>query len=492
MSYRSIGCFADSEDDRVLTGLDLISKHLTNEMCAKICAWSGEYPYFGTGDSDKCYCGILADEYSRLGEDLCDEECYGNSSQICGGVSAFSAFEYFTPFLVHTSGLEYEWLGCFVDSSLDRVLSGPRFDYSPGLTVRACAEVCASLGGFEIFGVENGNQCFCGHSTDQYDIFGHNDSLCFDCEWNTTETCGGRDAIDMYTYTELPIPPEISFKSIGCYQDSEDHRVLTGPSLINDELLELTNDMCASICGWSGKYLYFGIEDSNECYCGIQTDQYSRLGEGGCNLACAGNSTQTCGGISSLLAFEYVAPSLSSSDDDGAPVPSSSSLTGEPTGSKFSRPPTRSPVDNPSPSPSKALPPSSGEPSGSKSSGPPTRSPVDNPSPSPSKALPPSSGEPTGSKFAGPPTRSPVDNPSPSPSKALPPSSGGGEGSIDSGNDSSFLWEILITIVAGLALMAVTWLLKKLTRFNCAEAVSVWTAHANVSRSGQSTHRATV
>ena len=42
----------------------------------------------------QCYCGLATDDPDSLGDATCDVDCVGDSSQICGGNSAISVYEY--------------------------------------------------------------------------------------------------------------------------------------------------------------------------------------------------------------------------------------------------------------------------------------------------------------------------------------------------------------------------------------------------------------
>ena len=43
-------------------------------------------------------------------------------------------------------------------------------------------------------------------------------------------------------------------------------------------------------------FQYAGVQHSSECFCGNEYDKYGRAAAGDCNMACAGNSSQICGG----------------------------------------------------------------------------------------------------------------------------------------------------------------------------------------------------
>jgi len=56
----------------------------------------------------------------------------------------------------------------------------------------------------------------------------------------------------------------------------------------------MTVEMCAAYCS---EYKYFGVEYSQECYCGNIIHNGTTLDtQGGCNMECPGNTAQQCGG----------------------------------------------------------------------------------------------------------------------------------------------------------------------------------------------------
>ncbi|CAM9713152.1 unnamed protein product, partial [Laminaria digitata] len=60
--------------------------------------------------------------------------------------------------------------------------------------------------------------------------------------------------------------------------------------------------VCADFCEGSP---YFGTEFSTECFCGVDSDDPSRLGDSRCTFDCAGDSTQLCGGRDAISVYEY-------------------------------------------------------------------------------------------------------------------------------------------------------------------------------------------
>eukprot|EP00904_Undaria_pinnatifida_P007824 jgi/Undpi1/4171/HiC_scaffold_16.g07538.m1 len=92
LAHSYLGCYQDSKGEPVLSG-GLLKRRfvMTTEKCAEVC--SG-FAYFGTRNGSLCYCGLATDDPDSLGDATCDIDCVGDSSQICGGDSAISAYEY--------------------------------------------------------------------------------------------------------------------------------------------------------------------------------------------------------------------------------------------------------------------------------------------------------------------------------------------------------------------------------------------------------------
>jgi hypothetical protein len=80
---------------------------------------------------------------------------------------------------------------------------------------------------------------------------------------------------------------------LGCYADYQNSiRVLTGYSWSSGN--EMTIEQCVTSCGSRG-YQYAGVQDGYQCFCG--NNNYSSQGAStSCNVACTGNSAETCGG----------------------------------------------------------------------------------------------------------------------------------------------------------------------------------------------------
>ena len=56
-----------------------------------------------------------------------------------------------------------------------------------------------------------------------------------------------------------------------------------------------TPERCASTCKAEG-YLYFGLQDGVECFCGNTLAHQQRKAESDCNSKCPGDKSINCGG----------------------------------------------------------------------------------------------------------------------------------------------------------------------------------------------------
>ncbi|XP_048749571.2 uncharacterized protein LOC125661567 [Ostrea edulis] len=87
-------------------------------------------------------------------------------------------------------------LGCFEDIP-NRVLeSGPHVQNHNGRNY--CKMFCSTKGEFRFYGLENGNECFCG-SEIKYKSLRDDNECNKDCRQNDGETCGGSWRIELFT-----------------------------------------------------------------------------------------------------------------------------------------------------------------------------------------------------------------------------------------------------------------------------------------------------
>jgi len=91
------------------------------------------------------------------------------------------------------------------------------------------------------------------------------------------------------------------YESVGCYTDAVASRALYSNAYVSNSM---TEGSCISFCSGKG-YTYAGVEYSNECYCGDTIAASGALSTAtDCNMPCAGNATELCGGASRLNIFK--------------------------------------------------------------------------------------------------------------------------------------------------------------------------------------------
>lgn len=174
------------------------------------------------------------------------------------------------------------------------------------------------------------------------------------CQGNATETCGGGNRLTIFQYgikgassvssssssstsvvstSSAPATSSTSsgsssyWKYLGCYTDAVGTRTLNNAILGQGSVM--TNELCQSTCLKSG-YTLAGTEYSGECYCDTALrngGSPATDGETYCNMACNGNTAETCGGGNRLSLYQYVL-SGSASSSSVSTVSSSSSISG--------------------------------------------------------------------------------------------------------------------------------------------------------------------
>jgi len=157
------------------------------------------------------------------------------------------------------------------------------------MTPSTCSGFCKN---FTYFGVEAGNQCYCGHTIQN----GYPKVEDRDCAQvcngsaNRTLICGGPWRLDLYTSTARAIgPPAVNYTDQGCFVDQET-RGLTGGNYSIDNM---TPQLCAGLCG---DYRFAGVENGNQCFCGnTWPSTYLKADQKECNDTCGGDPALTCG-----------------------------------------------------------------------------------------------------------------------------------------------------------------------------------------------------
>ena len=129
-------CAFDDKNNRVLNGYSETRDDMTVALCLSICA-SKNFQYSGLEWQCECHCGNEPENgFEWAWPEKCDENCAGNSNQICGGSSALSLWT--------TPEQEFDGL-CVYDNPSNPVLSEYSITGISDLTIRKCKEICAGI-----------------------------------------------------------------------------------------------------------------------------------------------------------------------------------------------------------------------------------------------------------------------------------------------------------------------------------------------------------
>jgi len=99
--------------------------------------------------------------------------------------------------------------------------------------------------------------------------------------------------------TNGSLPDVAGWKFAGCYKD-DGSRVLQGEHL--PKLGPMTNQKCVTHCQSQG-FSVSGTEYGSQCFCGNSIQGPEKLDESSCDMACDGDSTDTCGGSWALSVY---------------------------------------------------------------------------------------------------------------------------------------------------------------------------------------------
>ncbi|TDZ26026.1 WSC domain-containing protein [Colletotrichum orbiculare MAFF 240422] len=256
-------------------------------------------------------------------------------------------------------------LPCIAAQPFDACNYGQRlftgaFSASDDMSLDKCAAFCTTAapggGAFSYFGVEYGRECFCGWDVQAAKMQTAESECSFSCPGSSVGLCGAGSRLSVYNNTIPSKPPAGpqhattagDYTFLGCQTEGTSGRALRGASYASDDM---STAACAAFCA-KGSWQYMGLEYARECYCGDTTNAGSvpaLLKE--CNMQCAGNKTEYCGGGNRLDLFLYspasgvssAAPSSTSASPSSSSVASSSAAV---SASASSLPAASSPSTN--------------------------------------------------------------------------------------------------------------------------------------------------
>ncbi|KAG8775809.1 hypothetical protein FRC15_000307, partial [Serendipita sp. 397] len=137
--WSSKGCYVDSVQSRVLTGVD-VTVPMTVETCIDTCANAG-YTVAGVEYGSECYCGAALPPTSAT--DNCIMRCSGDSTHLCGGANRLNVYEQ-KPATVGDPWAPWVSAGC--RSSLPYTVATVDISHFDSMTIQMCTSYCDGVG----------------------------------------------------------------------------------------------------------------------------------------------------------------------------------------------------------------------------------------------------------------------------------------------------------------------------------------------------------
>ncbi|KAH8661991.1 copper radical oxidase [Xylariales sp. PMI_506] len=201
----------------------------------------------------------------------------------------------------------WTYVGCYVDNIDGRALSLDSYTNATSMTDVLCIMFCMTAG-YPFAGTEYSDECYCGEVVDEAATLAPDSDCDMPCSGATDEACGAGNRLSVFTGPVAePVPPApiAGWAYEGCYNDNTAARTLTYGPNVPGGANAMTNELCTSACAAAG-YALAGTEYADECYCGQVYANGGAQVDSGCNMVCAGNSTEFCGGSNRLSVWSRI------------------------------------------------------------------------------------------------------------------------------------------------------------------------------------------
>ncbi|KAK1231928.1 hypothetical protein PQX77_004947 [Marasmius sp. AFHP31] len=320
-NWTSQGCYTDNLNGAGRT-LDVAAfadnTNMTIEGCIAFCD-SKNLIYAGVEYGQECYCdNNIKTGGSKVAATDCNMACTGNNNELCGAGNRLNVFWSGktpppSPSTVPKVG---NWVssGCYSDNAgQGRTLTHGMAMANP-TTIEQCTSACFQAG-YKFAGTEYGGECYCDTAIVQPGAPTPLTDCNMPCAGNTSQFCGGPNRLNVYNYTGTDLPPVAGgggggvgggnavapvtsglpspWKYTACYVDNAHGRIF---ETVIPASATNTVQSCISACS-SKNFTVAGMEYGQECYCGNRlVNGAVTAPEAQCNMGCAGNSTQACGG----------------------------------------------------------------------------------------------------------------------------------------------------------------------------------------------------
>lgn len=299
-TWEYIGCFSDQATPRTLP-FNLDTGNITVESCLDLCR-ENEYPYGGLESGSQCWCGNTApanNGASSLTYADCATSCQGNSLELCGGDWALSVYNntvIVTPEIPSKSlDLSASYVGCYIDNA-NHVMT--ETSLTTNQTVDGCVHAC-EISGYSVSAVEYGGQCYCSNTQPLASLKTADSDCNMRCDGLKDTLCGAGYRLQVYQGVAVSASQiKTSMPYAGCFTDSTSAR-----SLAHSMVTSGTVESCLQTCAAAG-YTIAGLEYGGECWCDqVASVTMKTAPATACNMACSGNSAETCGGSNALSIY---------------------------------------------------------------------------------------------------------------------------------------------------------------------------------------------
>lgn len=319
------GCYSDNVGGRSLNAAAFTSNNnMTIENCIAFCD-SKNLVFAGVEFGDECYCdNNILNGGAKVAATDCNMPCSGSSRELCGAGNRLNVFWSGKtpppPPSIPAKVGNWTSLGCYSDGG-PRTLTHGMAMANP-TTIEECTSACFKAG-YRFAGTEFAAECYCDTTISNGGAPTPISDCNMPCNGNSSQYCGGPNRLTLYNYTGTDLPPITApgggggggggnsvspissglpgtWKYAACYVDNAHGRIFEfeqTPSPQN------TIQSCVATCQ-SKNFTVAGTEFGTECYCGNRlVNGAVTADESTCNMGCAGNATQACGGPNRLSVY---------------------------------------------------------------------------------------------------------------------------------------------------------------------------------------------
>ncbi|ORY92817.1 hypothetical protein BCR35DRAFT_349137 [Leucosporidium creatinivorum] len=216
-----------------------------------------------------------------------------------------------------TTSPDWTYSACYSDN-MNNVRFLPYTLSNPSSTIESCLEACKSAG-YAVCALEyGGGECYAGAALSSASTVLAASKCSMTCNGDSTKTCGGPDALDVYLSTSvaaLTQPSTPNFATFGpwnyvnCYSDLVNN-VRSLPNQLTNS--NLTVEGCLNACTTAGAKVC-AVSYGSECFSSKTTISSAStvLPASRCGFPCKGNPLEWCGGSAALSVYNLGSSTLS-------------------------------------------------------------------------------------------------------------------------------------------------------------------------------------